>query len=71
MKKKELISFLQKASDNVQKEMATNSNSFYGSALSSEGYAGGYYAALQDCILLLNGVAPNTRTYWNFLGIVE
>ena len=69
MKKKQLISFLQKAYDNVQKEVASHSNTFYGAGLASEGFAGGYQAALQDCILLLNNVAPNTRTYWDFLEI--
>lgn len=32
--------------------------------LSSEGYAGGYFAALSDVILALNGVQPNNSRYW-------
>lgn len=37
----------------------------YASGLASEGYAGGYHAALQDVLLLLNGTMPTTRNYWN------
>ena len=29
-----------------------------------EGYQGGYLAALSDVQLVLNGVRPNTRGYW-------
>lgn len=32
--------------------------------LSAEGWDGGYYAALQDVLLLLNDVIPD-RCFWN------
>lgn len=37
----------------------------YGRALASEGYAGGYFDALSDVALLLDGVEPSRRRdYW-------
>lgn len=54
---------LQKVCDGVNKENSdsTNHNSLYSRGLSSEGYAGGYTQAIQDVILYLNGVIPNSR----------
>ena len=49
----------------VNEEIAFNSlGGFYARGLATEGYAGGYRQALQDVLLLLNDVQPNTRTYW-------
>lgn len=36
----------------------------YAAGLAREGYAGGYAQALMDMQLVLNGVQPNTRNYW-------
>jgi len=36
----------------------------YAAGTASEGYAGGYAQALRDVELILNGVRPNTRDYW-------
>jgi len=36
----------------------------YARGLSPEGYSGGYYDALCDVQLLLNGVQPQRRGYW-------
>ena len=40
------------------------SDSMYARGLSREGYSGGYERALQDVLLVLDGVLPNTRSYW-------
>lgn len=37
----------------------------YAAGLASEGYSGGYRDALDDVMLLLNGVTPNRRHYWD------
>jgi hypothetical protein len=40
-------------------------DSFYGAGLASEGYAGGYLAALNDIEAMLRHGQPNdTRGYW-------
>ncbi len=58
--KKQLI----KAGLKVGKEIEDNSREgSFASGLASEGYAGGYAQALEDVMLALNGVNPNTR-YW-------
>jgi hypothetical protein len=36
----------------------------YSGGLSREGYAGGYSEALSDVLLLMNGVRPRRRNYW-------
>jgi hypothetical protein len=36
----------------------------YARGTASEGYAGGYRQALQDIILVMNGIQPDTRDYW-------
>lgn len=36
----------------------------YARGMASEGYAGGYRDALDDILLLLNGVIPHRRNYW-------
>lgn len=37
----------------------------YAGGLASEGYSGGYFDALCDVMLLLNGVVPQRRQYWD------
>lgn len=32
--------------------------------LAGEGYSAGYRQALSDVLLVLNGIEPNTRDYW-------
>jgi hypothetical protein len=39
-------------------------SSLFGRGMASEGYSGGYYDALCDVLLLLDGVEPNRRDYW-------
>ena len=57
---------LDKARDKVNQEISGfASHGGYAAALSSEGYSGGYRDALNDIELLLNGVTPNRRDYWN------
>jgi len=53
----------------VNQEVADlqGNGSLYARGLASEGYAGGYRDALNDVLLLLNGVAPSTRGYWSKL----
>jgi hypothetical protein len=48
----------------VNREISFNSSGLYGGGLASEGYAGGYKDALCDVLLLLNGVTPMRRDYW-------
>lgn len=36
----------------------------FAGALAGEGYSGGYYDALCDIELLLNGIVPTRRAYW-------
>lgn len=48
-------------------EMRANSHTFFGAGLASEGYAGGYRDALSDVSLLLDGLIPTRRNYWDFL----
>ena len=42
----------------------TDRNSIYSRGMSTEGYNGGYAQALADVQLVLNGVRPNTREFW-------
>jgi hypothetical protein len=43
---------------------ASNGGPFAG-ALSSEGYHGGYRDALNDVLLVLSGVTPHRRNFWD------
>ncbi len=52
------------AKKRVCREIASNSHGKFGAGLACEGYAGGYRDALEDVTLLLNGVKPSTRGYW-------
>lgn len=52
------------AMKNVSEEISNNSRGgLYAGGLASEGYAGGYRDALNDVLLALNGVCPNSR-FW-------
>lgn len=57
---------IRQALKSINKEISDLSNprSLYSSGLSSEGYAGGYRDALNDVILLLNGIEPNRRGWY-------
>ena len=47
----------------VEHDMNMHGGSKYARGFASEGYNGGYYHALSDVMLALNGVTPN-RNYW-------
>lgn len=53
-----LIESIRKQSEGMNK---------FGTAMSREGYAGGYLQCLSDIQLLMNDVQPTTRDYWDFL----
>ena len=58
-----------KARNRVDEEIrvGTDQSNLYSRGLAGEGYLGGYRDALDDVILLLNGVKPNRRRdidYW-------
>ncbi len=59
------------ARENVQKEMGLvvgigiDDRQGFSSGLSGEGYNGGYRDALDDILLVLNGVRPNRRGFWD------
>lgn len=56
---------LRKARSNVEAEIAANAaRGRLAAAMASEGYAGGYQAALDDVLLSMNGVYPNGSRYW-------
>jgi hypothetical protein len=48
---------------NCEKEIKGNSSGIYGSAMTLEGYAGGYKDALEDVLRILDNLEPNSR-YW-------
>lgn len=48
--------------DECYARMGSHDGSKYARGLSSEGYMGGYAAALNDVLLLLDGVEPDTRS---------
>jgi hypothetical protein len=49
----------------VDREISDHAaHGFYGGGLASEGYSGGYRDALHDVLLLLNGVKPTRRDYY-------
>jgi hypothetical protein len=58
---------IDKALDKVNREInnSTDRNNLYSRGLSREGWQGGYAQALMDVLLILNGVTPNTRNYWD------
>jgi len=54
---------LSKAIQNAQTELENVPHGLYQQGLKSEGYVGGYFQALNDVMLALNGVDPDSR-YW-------
>lgn len=54
---------INRALDNVSAEMAQATGK-YGRGLATEGYAGGYQAALHDVLAALGGWHPNNSRYW-------
>ncbi len=65
MRRSELEKRINAALSSVIKEISGNAvGSHYARGLASEGYAGGYRDALNDVLLLLSDVPPNTRGYW-------
>ena len=50
----------------ARKDIENNSRNegFYAGGLASEGFAGGYTAALDDVLLALNGVYNQNSRYW-------
>jgi len=61
------------ALEQVRKEISDNASRGgpFSSALSGEGYAGGYYDALCDIEILLNGNVPNRRDYWKVRAMIK
>jgi len=64
--KREAEQTIKAAREVVADEISGNANmgGCYSGALASEGYAGGYRDALDDVLLLLQGVTPRRRHYW-------
>lgn len=58
---------LSKVLDNVNRTIHGNAQQggLYASALSGEGYDGGYADAIMDIKLALNGVPPKRRDWWD------
>ena len=56
---------LVKVTENINEaiRVSTDQGNLYSRGLSREGYLGGYYDAIQDVTLALNGVKPQ-REYW-------
>lgn len=58
------------ARENVEREIrgtisdSSPMSSKYSRGVSSEGYFGGYRAALDDVLLVLNGNTPNRNSWW-------
>ena len=63
---KGIIRKIDVASKNISREISVHaSGGMYAAGLAYEGYAGGYYSALQDVSLLLRGCSPCVRPeYW-------
>lgn len=65
MTKRQKIAAIRAAMKAVNAEIASNSVGKFGRGLASEGYAGGYLAALSDALLIFESdTIPNTRHYW-------
>ena len=65
-KQKELI---RQAHENVCEQIKEFSKrSEVASAMAGEGYNGGYRDALNDVILVLNGILPDRNGWWNKRG---
>lgn len=65
-KKKSWNTLVDEASKKVQAEITgqTDRSNKYSAGLAYEGWQGGYLAALRDVLLVMNGVTPSTRNYW-------
>lgn len=64
---KSILRSLRKAQEQVLAEISDNGarGGMYASGLASEGYAGGYLAALADVeAMLTHGFPSDTRGYW-------
>lgn len=55
---------IKKLLENCEKEIKGNSVGTYGSAMASEGYAGGYRDALEHVLSILNNCEPTNSRYW-------
>lgn len=66
MRAREIVKHVERARLMAQKEIegVAQLGGRFAGGLSSEGYHGGYRDALDDVILLLNGVVPNRYPYW-------
>ena len=66
MNKREAMKLISKARKEVEKDISGHASrgGIYARALAGEGYSGGYRDALDDVTLLLNGVIPNRRFWW-------
>ena len=66
MTKREAEQTIKAVREVVSDEISGNASTggHYAAALASEGYAGGYRDALDDVLLLLQGVTPRRRHYW-------
>lgn len=63
---KGIVRKVRRARDRVSAlmERETDRSSRYSAGLASEGYNGGYRQALDDILLVINGVTPTTRRFW-------
>lgn len=54
------------AMENVKRDMEApvDRMSAYSVGIAEEGYKGGYYDALSDVMLALNGVVPDRKSWW-------
>lgn len=58
---------LDKALEKVRQEISAHAQrgGLYAGGLAGEGYNGGYRDALNDVMLLLNGVTPDRNGWWD------
>ena len=70
MDKRKAIKLMGKARRRAQEDISAHASrgGIYAAGLASEGYAGGYRDALDDAILVLDGVIPHRRSWWEELG---
>jgi hypothetical protein len=63
MKVKTIIKRMRDCAEDEIKGM-TDENSPFSCGLSSEGFSGGYVRAMNDVLLLMNGVYPTSSRFW-------